>query len=64
MSKTILPILLAIYLAQLIIFISTLGSDMLFPKEFRTIKTKNDFIIRLIPFGFLFKFYIYYKNLD
>ena len=53
-----------LYALQLISLLWVISDDTNQPKHFKTIKTKNDFLIRLIPFGFLIGLYVYYKNLD
>ena len=61
--EILISISIAIYVMQLVVFAVTILADTQcsLPKD---ISTKKQALAYIIPFGFLYAFYNYYKKLD
>ena len=63
--EILIPIFIAIYVAQLIVFGATITADAQYSGRLpKIIATKKQALYYLIPFGFSYVAYVYYKKLD
>ena len=63
--EILIPISIAIYVIQLAVFAANITADIQYEcSATRYISTKKQALAYIIPFGFLYAFYNYYKKLD
>jgi hypothetical protein len=63
--ETLISIFIAIYIMQLVVFAAVIATDM--QNEYKLpkiIATKKQALFYIIPLGFLYSTYQYYKKLD